>query len=221
MYIDAHSHHKSKGFGHYAVVVGEHSLGVHPWELVTPFSREDFDRKWQRMQEEKTSFLVVGECGLDRVRKGIASLDDQKYVLSKHLELAFRRECPIILHSVHTVSDYLEIFKKKNSNINRLFHDFNGNEQEIKELLKYPSFFSFGHRIFKHEQSLKLVPLERLLLETDDQLEFGIDSIYQKASVILGIPLHELQEQMRKNFLSFFNKLDDVGATNFINNFRA
>jgi TatD DNase family protein len=220
MYIDAHTHHKSQGSNHYSLVVGVHALGIHPWELTGPFDREIFDKKWEALIAEK-KFYAIGECGLDRVREGIASIEDQTYVLLKHLKLAEEKQMPVILHSVRAVSDYLGIFKKEKFTQKRLFHAFSGNAQEMQELLKYPSFFSFGHRLFKDEKTIKLVPIDRLLLETDDQTEVGIEEIYKKASEILEIPLENLQRQIEKNFLSFFNQLDDIGSTDFINNFRS
>jgi TatD DNase family protein len=220
MYIDAHTHHKSQGSNHYSLIVGVHALGIHPWELTGPFDRESFDKKWEILIADK-KFFAIGECGLDRMREGIASIEDQSYVLLVHLRHAEEKKMPVILHSVRAISDYLGIFKKVKFTQNRLFHDFCGNAQEVQELLKYPSFFSFGHRLIKNEKAIKLVPIDRLLLETDDQTEVGIEEIYQKAAVILEISLEKLQKQIQNNFLSFFNQLDDIGSTDFINNFRS
>jgi TatD DNase family protein len=125
----------------------------------------------------------------------------------------------VILHSVRTVSDYLEIFKKSSFKGNRLLHSFRGNAQEVEKLLKYPVYFSFCHRIFNDQKSITYIPLEKILLETDDQSEVSIQQVYQKASDILGISLEDLKIQVRRNFLSFFNQLDDIGAADFINNF--
>jgi TatD DNase family protein len=219
MKLDAHAHQKSDST---QILVGVHTLGIHPWELLIPFNRDHFDEKWNELiSNKKTEIYAIGECGLDRVHEGIADIEDQKYVLMKHFELATQLEVPIILHSVRAYSDVLEILKKIKFKYPILLHAYGGNEHEMHELLKYPVYFSYGARLFKTDKMLKLTSLDRLLLETGDQLEFSIADIYQKASESLGIDPIVLEERLEKNFLTFFRKHDDVSTTDFINNLNA
>jgi TatD DNase family protein len=213
MQIDAHAHQKSSST---QILVGVHTIGVHPWELTIPFSREEFDREWSELIKKKEGVYAIGECGLDRVHEGIAGIDDQKYVLLKHFELAQRWELPIILHSVRTYSDILEILKKIKFQYPILLHAYGGNEQEMHELLKYPVYFSYGARLFKTDKMLKMTSLDRLLLETGDQSDYTIADIYQRASESLGMNLSSLEARLEKNFLEFFSKHDHVSAADFI-----
>ena len=213
MQIDSHAH-KLSNFTQ--IIVGVHTLGVHPWELTLPFDRDVFDQKWVELIKRKNDVYAIGECGLDRIHKGIADIDDQKYVLIKHFDEAIKRNIPLILHSVRTYSDVLGIFKKIKFTRPVLLHAFGGNEYEMHELLKYPVYFSYGARIFKTTKMLKATPIDRLLLETGDQLDYTIADIYIKSSESLGIELNELEKIIKKNFLRFFDKLDNVSATDFI-----
>lgn len=214
MEIDAHAHQKSQST---QILIGVHTIGIHPWELTVPFSREEFDKKWAKLIERVDGVYAIGECGLDRVHEGIADIEDQKYVLMKHFELALERKIPIILHSVRTNSDVLEILKKTKFPYHILMHAYGGNEHEMHELIKYPVYFSYGARLFKTDKMLKMTSLDRLLLETGDQSEYSISDIYSFASSTLGIKKADLEKRLYKNFLDFFNKLDDVSAANFIN----
>ncbi len=213
MQIDSHAHQLSK---HTQIIVGVHTIGVHPWELAFPFHRESFEQKWSDLIKRENGIYAIGECGLDRIHEGIAEIEDQKYVLLKHFEEAKKRGIPLIIHSVRTYSDILGILKKIKFPHPVLLHAFGGNEYEMRELLKYPIYFSYGARLFNTSKMLKVTPIERLLLETGDQLDYSIDDIYQKASESLGIEIPKLEKTIKNNFLTFFNKLDDVSATNFI-----
>ena len=213
MEIDAHAHQKSKST---QILIGVHTIGIHPWELTLPFRRSEFDKKWEKLIERTEGIYAIGECGLDRIHEGIADIEDQKYVLMKHFELALERKLPIILHSVRTYSDALEILKKTKFPHNILMHAFGGNDHEMHELLKYPVYFSYGARLFKTDKMLKVTPLDKLLLETGDQLEYSISDIYKFSAESLGIKGSELEEKLYNNFLTFFNKLDDISASDFI-----
>lgn len=218
MKLDAHSHQKSNST---QILVGVHTLGVHPWELKTPFSRSEFDRHWSELIKKTNGIYAIGECGLDRIHEGIASIEDQKYVLMKHFELAAELELPIILHNVRTYSDTLEILKKFKFPHPILLHAFGGNDHVMHELLKYPVYFSYGARLFNTDKMLKLTSLDKLLLETGDQKDYSIEDIYQKACDSLGIEMSVLEKKLEQNFLNFFRKHDDVSATDFINDLNA
>ena len=213
MEIDAHAHQLST---YTQVLIGVHTIGIHPWELTHPFNRIDFDIKWEKIIQRHDGIYAIGECGLDRVHEGIADIEDQKYVFMKHLELALDRGLPLIVHSVRTNSDILEILKKTKFPLNILIHAFGGNDHEMHELLKYPVSFSYGARIFKSNKMLKMTPLDKLLLETGDQNEFSISEIYKYAAESLGVDKNKLEMILFKNFLTFFKKFDDVSTSDFI-----
>nr|BDT27695.1 TatD family hydrolase [Bacteriovorax sp. HI3] len=215
MYLDVHAHQKSNDT---QILVGVHTKAVHPWELTLPFDRQRFDEKWEEVKASAKDIVAVGECGLDRVHEGIASIDDQVYVLLKHFELARELKLPIIIHSVRTHSDLLGILKKIKFQQPVMLHAFGGNEKEMHDYLKYDVTFTYGKRIFKNDSMLKITPLKNLMFETGDQTEFSIADIYQQGAKSLGMEVEKLEEQLYANFKRVFNQLDDVSASDFIKN---
>ncbi|AUN97578.1 hypothetical protein DOM21_13535 [Bacteriovorax stolpii] len=215
MYLDVHAHQKSNET---QILVGVHTKAIHPWELTLPFDRQRFDEKWEEIKASAKDLVAVGECGLDRVHEGIASIDDQIYVLLKHFELASELKLPIIIHSVRTHSDLLGILKKIKFQQPVMLHAFGGNEKEMNDYLKYDVTFTYGKRIFKNDTMLKITPLKNLMFETGDQTEFSIADIYRQGAKSLGMEVEKLEEQLYANFKRVFNQLDDVSASDFIKN---
>ncbi len=213
MYLDVHAHQKSNDT---QILVGVHTKAFHPWELVLPFERKNFDEKWEALKKETDNIVAIGECGLDRVHEGIASIEDQIYVLRKHFELAQELKLPIIIHSVRTHSDILGILKKIKFSYPVMLHAYGGNEYEMQEYLKYDVYFTYGARIFKNDKMLKITPLNRLMFETGDQHEFSIKDIYEQGAKSLGMDILKLEDELFANFKRVFGNLDDVGAADFI-----
>jgi TatD DNase family protein len=216
MFIDAHTHQKNPV--HPSLVMGKHALGIHPWDVKSPFDRDSLLIEFRKIENEE--MFAIGECGLDRARSGLADIIEQSEVFQWHLELAKKTNLPVIVHSVRAHSDIVGILKNHQWKIPLMLHDFSGNEQQIAEFLKYPVTFSLGKRIFNDHDLIKKIPLENLLLETDDQLEIGIEDLYKKAAEILNIEVSILEGLLEKNFLNFFSHANDVRSADFINNFR-
>lgn len=216
MYIDAHTHQKDPNT--IAVIMGKHALGIHPWDVLAPFNLESLKKKFKEISIER--MFAIGECGLDRAREGLATIEEQSEVLNWHFDLSRKNKLPLIFHCVRAHSDLLGMLKSQKWQTPFMLHDFSGNEKQITEYLKYQAFFSLGKRILKDHSMLKHIPRERLLLETDDQNEVGIDSLYRETAAVLDLPLSELEEQLEKNFLTFFSEAYDVSSPDFIKNFR-
>ena len=89
----------------------------------------------------------------------------------KQIELANQLNMPIVIHTREAVNDTLKILKE-NPVINKgIFHCCPLNQELIKEGLKLGYYISFSGVItFKNakaEECIKLVPDNRLLIETD------------------------------------------------------
>jgi TatD DNase family protein len=215
MLIDIHTHHEASG--DLAFVVGKHSLGIHPWDVISPFNKSALRKKMEELKSQfHSSILGIGECGLDRRHEGIAEISDQEEVVRWHMDWAVEVNRPLILHCVRAHSDLLKLLKEKNYKGKILLHDFAGNAEEVKAYLKFDAYFSFGARLFKKEDVLSVVPLERVFLETDDQTEYSIAAIYAKASEILTTDQKMLEETMMENLKRFFD-FNDVSSADVIN----
>lgn len=224
MLIDIHTHNsKVKNNGQLRLIVGKHSFGIHPWELIEPFDVSLYEKQFQQLKAKFNSrVLVIGECGLDRRRVAIASIEKQVKVLEWHLDWATQEKRPIIIHCVRALSDFLKILKDKKYRGKILLHDYAGNLSAAQAFLKYDCYFSFGARLFKKNSNapevFKSLPKERIFLETDDQQEFKIEEIYQKAQSLLGIDQQNLEELMERNLGEFFSNLDNVSTADVIDN---
>lgn len=224
MLIDIHGHNLSAGkCAHWQFVVGKHSLGIHPWDLIRPFDEHLHDKKFQQLKDQlSATILAIGECGLDRKREGIVGIETQMRILKWHMDWALEVKRPLIIHCVKAQSDLLQMLKAKKYGGKILLHDYAGNLSIAEAFLSYDCYFSFGARLFKKNsraaELLQYLPLEKIFFETDDQKVFTIESIYEKACALLKIDRKNLETQLEKNLLQFFSDLDNISTADLINN---
>jgi TatD DNase family protein len=198
MLINIHTHIRTYQENQLEIVDGEDTIGVHPWKLgELPINKKNNE-----------TCLMVGETGLDRSEKYRQSIKDQEISLRIHLETAKHFNIPIVLHCVRAHSDLLHILKEMKFQGKVLLHDFSGNAQEVKAYLKFDVYFSFRRKF----ELLKIAPIDRVFLETDDQIKFSLHDIYEQA----GIP----EEQFEKNLLTFFSDTKNVRSADVINYLR-
>lgn len=178
--------------------------GIHPWWT------EDFTRSEILGLQDQVMSLAregklwgLGETGIDRAYP--ETLDFQTELFHWHRELAEDYALPLIIHNVRSGSDFLGIMKKNPPKTPWIFHDFRGNEELAKDLLRlHPeSYFSFGISIDNSPQIRELIPnlpLTHIFLETDAQKHLDIHEIYLRASEKIGVDLDYLKSQLWMNF---------------------
>ena len=115
--------------------------------------------------------VAIGEIGLDYYWNK-ENKDIQKEYFIKQIELANKFGLPITIHSRDAINDTIEILKENPVNKKGIFHCCMQNEFLIQEALKLGYYISFAGAItFKNakhaDDVIKLVPLEKLLIETD------------------------------------------------------
>lgn len=211
-YIDIHTHlspkkHSIKNYNLQDIFDDSQvcSVGLHPWDL-----RDVVDNDLRMIHVAElainSNVLAIGESGIDRVID--MAIGEQKRVFMFHLSLAKKLNKPLIVHCVRAHSDFLEIFKREKLTVPVIFHDYQGNFEEARKLMQYPCFFSFGQNLFQSEKAmnvLKLLPEDRFFLETDDQVSFSIEMIYQKAGEVLQKTPFTMLLLMTKNCQRVFN----------------
>lgn len=178
-------------------------VGLHPWE-VDSFEMERF-KPILKHYLSNPNFFALGEIGLDKVHK--ADYKKQMDIFEHQLDIANKFRIPrIVIHSVKAHSEIIQTLKSKNIKQKILIHDFYSSIETAKQYLQFDTYFSFGKKIFTNEkaqQALRTLPQDRIFLETDDQLDYNIFDIYQKACEHLEISLEELKEILFKNFQHF------------------
>lgn len=193
------------------------SAGVHPEYA------NDAPDGWLKVIEKATEFeknVAIGEIGLDYHYEGYDK-DAQIKMFESQLELAKSKDLPVIIHSRDATADCMEILRKHRPR--GVMHCFSGSPETAKEVLAIGMYISFtGVLTFKNAkkavESLEVIPMDRLLLETDCPYmapvpyrgtrcdSSMITSIAQKASEIKGVPPQEILDITCDNAKRLFLK---------------
>ena len=203
------------------------AYGYHPWYL------EHASTSWVENLEHKLSFhgSVIGEIGLDR-RKQNTEFTLQEKFFRIQLELAASFNLTASIHCIDAWGALLSILKEsKIPSRGFLMHSYGGALELVPQLIKLGAYFSFpGHFLHQEKrrklETFKVIPLERLLIETDapDQPppatfnDYPLNSdgakklnnpanivaTYRGLAAELHVDLATLALQVERNFLSLF-----------------
>ena len=133
-------------------------------------TEENFAWLKEQCQDPKT--VAVGETGLDYYWDK-ENHEVQKYWFRRQLELAEELELPIIVHSREACADTLEEIKRAHTErLRGVIHCFSYSPETAREYLSMGYYIGIGGvATFKNAKKLKevvkMLPLERMLLETD------------------------------------------------------
>ena len=145
-------------------------VGVFPEEVKTFTDKTLSDM--ENIIRTNKKIIGIGEIGLDYYwDKSFKEL--QKEIFIKQIEFANQMNLPLNIHSREAHLDKLEILKKYNKNSTAILHCFSGSLEFAKECIKEGIYIALGGVVtFKNAVKAKEVaagiPLEYLLLETDD-----------------------------------------------------
>jgi len=193
------------------------AVGLHPDE-VGDLSEERFGILKAQCQKEKV--VAVGEIGLDYYWDN-ESHDVQKKWFVRQLELAREFDLPVIIHSRDAAEDTLKVMKEHGRGLRGVIHCFSYSKELAEEYVKMGFCIGIGGVVtFKNGKKLKevaeVVPLERILLETDcpylapepyrgkRNSSLYIPHIAQAIADIKGITYEEVVEQTEKNGKELF-----------------
>ena len=205
MSLDIHTHQFSFN-AIFNVIVGEenkpksqkYSLGIHPWFIKDYKKQIEFLES--ELQQEDANFILIGECGLDKL-KG-ADFQHQKEVFVQQIRLSEKYKKPLIIHCVKSYGELMEIYTKENPTQNWVIHGFNKSKELAHQLISKGIFLSFGATLLKsskQQEALLDVPLSQLFLETDNQTVVSIEELYTFVSNLLGIEITALKKQIESN----------------------
>lgn len=143
------------------------TVGIHPHEA------DKFEEKIGLEIEQlakKDKVIAIGETGLDYY-KNYSQRENQKSLFMWLVQLARNLRLPLVIHNRQAESDTLKILKEVMPP-KAVVHCFSGDENFLKECVDLGFSISFTCNLtYKKAQDLrnlvKLVPLERLMLETD------------------------------------------------------
>lgn len=147
------------------------AVGIHPNELSDFQERDLYEIEGLC---KNTDVVAVGEIGLDYHWKPFDK-EKQKFILEAQLEIAKKKNLPVILHNREAFEDLLEIIRTKGAGLKGQFHAFSGDLQMAKNCTDLGFYLSFaGNITYKPNedtliahQIIKEIGTEYLLLETD------------------------------------------------------
>jgi len=221
------------------------SFGLHPWDAG--------NRSPAWLEKLSTTLAAhpgagVGEIGLDRwilerarpddprltgLRR--APLDEQTEVFNAQLALATRDNRPATIHCLDAWGALWEILRSTTIPARGfLLHAYSGPAEMIRGFAERGAYFSFNgsfldERHARHRETFKLVPPDRLLVETDAPAMLlpqpwrtyklppaptgqpinhpgNIEAAYAGLASLLGISVETLTIQVAANFTRLFGR---------------
>lgn len=162
---DLHTHRLS----HEAIVAAEpdetlrdgyvYSVGIHPWHTDT---QTDFRLLFERCSDPRV--VAIGECGLDSLTD--TPMPVQEEIFLHHIEISEELRKPMIIHCVRAHERLLAIRRAICPTQPWIIHGFKQKPTIASRLMDAGLYLSLGPRF--NPETARLIPDDRLLIETDD-----------------------------------------------------
>ena len=167
------------------------ALGLHPWRL----NKDDLQANFSLIERELPRCVALGEVGLDFAIE--APQEQQEEVLRKLLVIASREKKPILLHARRAWARALGLLKS--FQVERaVFHWYSGPADVLKGILDLGYYISATPAAAyseRHRRAIKIVPLGRLLLETDAPEDYQGNPSEPKDLLVALEAVSELKKQ--------------------------
>ena len=149
--------------------------------------------------------------------------DIQRDIFIKQLELAIQLDMPVIIHNREAHKDTIDILESFKGKIRGVIHSYSGSAESAEILLDVGLYISFtGVITFKNArktiEALEVVPLDKLLIETDSPYltpdpfrgkrnePKNLIYIAKKMAEVKQVSYDSLVETLWDNSFSLFNK---------------
>jgi TatD DNase family protein len=198
------------------LAIGLHPLDVDKWQVSTA------DKIWQLAQSDRR-VVAIGETGLDFYKAD--NREQQQTAFEAQLEIARQLHLPVIIHcrdAARDMADLLRASWQRYGSVQGVMHCWSGTPEETAWFLELGFHISFsGIVTFKNaiqvQESAKLVPPDRLLIETDcpflspvprrgerrNQPAYVLH-VAEQLSRLRQVPLYEIAEQTTANACRLF-----------------
>lgn len=182
------------------------TFAFHPWylNLEDSFFLEELAKKGR--------IIALGEAGFDFFTEELKeSQKIQEEAWKIELELAKKFNLPIVIHCRKAFPLILKDFPALNQLPGVLFHGFSSSPEIMEEIVrKIPAaYFSFGRLILNNAKksimSLKKLPIEKILLESDEDDFTFLPHIYKRAMEVKEVTDFEVfSMHIENNFHNFY-----------------
>ena len=190
-------------------------VGIHPSDV-----EEMGENDLAEIEKLAKDAVAIGEIGLDYYWT-TETKDLQKEVFIKQLEMARRLDLPVVIHNRDATEDIMEILKDY-TDLKVQIHCFSTDEKTLKTYMDWGFYISLGGVVtykdgLNEKQAAAIVPLDRLMLETDSPYltpktfrglrndPRRIIEVAQKIAEIRGQKLSTIAKWTSKNAKEFFN----------------
>ena len=163
--------------------------------------------------------VAIGEIGLDYYWT-TETKELQKEVFIKQLQMARRLGKPVVIHNREATEDIIDILKGY-KDLKVQIHCFSTDEKSLKTFMDWGFYISLGGVVtygngLNEKQAAALVPIERLMLETDSPYltpdpyrgmrndPRKIIEVARKIAEIRGMKLSKVAKWTGKNAREFF-----------------
>ena len=205
-------------FPELSFAVGLHPLDVQKWTDKTA-------QQIKTIASSDNRVVAIGETGLDLYKAN--NYQEQRLALESQLSIARELDKPVIIHCRDAAPQLKEIvsnFIKERGDVRGVMHCWGGTPQETAWFLDLGFYISFSGTVtFKKaeqiKESAKIVPQERILVETDCPFLAPVPKrgktnepsfvryVARYVADLRGIPEEELARQTTVNACRLF-KLD-------------
>ena len=155
------------------------ALGFHPQDVFP----EDYKAQWAvieaAIRAHRDEIVAIGEIGLD-YHYDTTYKEGQQEIFRRQLDLAQELDLPVMIHNRDATEDTIRILKnaqgerlnvKGERALRGVVHCFNGSKEVAKQILDMGLYLGIGGVLtFKNcklFETLEVVPLDRIVLETD------------------------------------------------------
>ena len=143
------------------------TAGVHPHEAKSADGKLETQLRTLAAHPE---VVAIGECGLD-YNRDFSPRETQRSVLHRQLTLAVELNLPVYLHERDASEDMLAILQQYS--VRGVLHCFTGDQHALEQYLSLGLYIGITGWVCDErrgkslQQLMPMLPLERLLIETD------------------------------------------------------
>ncbi|HGJ5866097.1 MAG TPA: metal-dependent hydrolase [Arsenophonus nasoniae] len=193
------------------------SCGIHPLDLDKGYNFDELARL-----ASGNEVVALGETGLDyHYQSENAKL--QQTAFRQHIRIGCQLNKPVIIHTRKSQQDTLTILKEEQvTDCGGVLHCFTEDEQMAKALLDLGLYISFsGIVTFRNaeqiRQAARMVPLDRILIETDapylapvphrgqENQPAYVRNVAQFLAQLKGVDIEEIARATTQNFCDLFH----------------
>ncbi len=192
------------------------SVGIHPHKAGEFAGRLDQAGASVRKGVVLEGARAIGEIGLD-YHYDFSPRDVQQAVFRTQVRLAVELALPVVIHTREATDDTFGILREAGPLLRGVFHCFTGDTDMARTALDLGFYVSLAGIVsFPRAEGLrdvaKLVPAERLLIETDapylapvphrgkrNEPAF-VTHVAERVAAIRGVPVADLGDQVGRNF---------------------